>query len=270
MYTDAMARFPVIGLAGMNETVQGQRRDRKYILTEPAARAFLAGLPPTAMALCIDGSREFGYESMYFDTGDLMCFDLAAKGRRRRFKVRTRHYLNTDEEWMEVKTRGPHGLTVKDRTRFDGSIEPEWVEMVLALRGIGPMSAEELVPTADVSYIRSTLVLPDFSRVTIDRDLRWHSYETTRRVPGLVIVETKTSGQANDADRWLWGHGVRPCHMSKYATGMALLFPTLRNNRWHKTLTRLNAIQENHETTENCHIDSQFGDSAPRRLYACQ
>jgi len=270
VFFDALAQFPVVDLESLTETAQGRRRDRKYILTESGARSFLAGLPPTAMALCIDGSREFRYESMYFDTGDLMCFDSAAKGRRRRFKVRTRRYLATDEEWLEVKTRGPHGLTVKDRTRFDGSIDPEWVEMVLILRGIGHMPAEELVPTADVSYARSTLVLPDSSRVTIDRDLRWHSYEAVRRIPGLVIVETKTPGHANDADHWLWSHGVRPCHMSKYATGMALLFPTLRKNRWHRTLTRLNAIQENHETTENCYVDGQFGDADPRRLYACQ
>ena len=267
MVTDVIAGFPAIDLAsliGVGEI----RRDRKYILTESGASRLLDGLAPTAMALTIDGSREFGYESMYFDTGDLMCFDLAAKGRRRRFKVRTRHYLDTGEQWLEVKTRGPRGLTIKDRTPSDGFLDPEWVDMVLAMRGIEHVPTETFVPTEDVSYTRSTLVLPDFSRVTVDRDLRWHSYEASRRIPGLVIVETKTSGGANDADRLLWGQGVRPCRISKYATGMALLFPSLRKNRWHITLTHLNAIQENHETTENLDSFSRFGVD-PRRLYAC-
>jgi len=266
---DAVEEFPAIDLACLGATSVGRRRDRKYILNESGARSLMAELPSTTMALCVDGSREFGYESMYFDTGDLMCFNLAAKGRRRRFKVRTRHYLTTDEQWLEVKTRGPRGLTLKDRTRFDGSLDPQWVEMVLATHGISPVPAENLVPTSDVSYTRSTLVLPDFSRVTIDRDLRWRSYETTREVPGLVIVETKTSGGANDADHLLWNHGVRPCHMSKYATGMALLFPSLTTNRWKRTLARLNAIQENHETEENLDADGRNGAVDPRRVYAC-
>ena len=266
MFTEELAEFPAIDLSSLNGAVTEQRRDRKYILTESQASSFLAGLPGTSMALCIDGTREFGYESMYFDTSDLMCFGLAAKSRRRRFKIRTRHYLTTDEQWLEVKTRGPRGLTVKDRTQFDGFLDLEWVAMALALRGIERVPVENLVPTADVSYTRSTLVLPDFSRVTIDWDLRWHSYEATRDVPGLVIAETKTSGGPNNADRWLWSHGVRPCHMSKYATGMALLFPTLPTNRWHRTLTHMNAIQENHET-ENTRGTGWSG--ASRRVYAC-
>ena len=266
----AVDTFPVIDLASLTKANEGQRRDRKYILTESGVSDLLSRLAPTTMALCTDDVREFRYESMYFDTGDLMCFDLAAKGRRNRFKVRTRHYLDTDQQWLEVKTHGPRGLTVKDRTPCDGSLDPEWVDMVLAMRGIGHVPAETLVPTADVSYIRSTLVLPDFSRVTIDRNLRWHSYEAARGIPELFIVETKTSGRANDADRLLWSRGVRPCRISKYATGMTLLFPSLKKNRWHETLTRLNAIQENHETTENLDASHQLGDVDPRRLYACQ
>jgi len=266
MFTDELATFPVIDLSSLTGIAQEQRRDRKYILTESEVSSFLAGLPRTSMALRIDGECEFGYESMYFDTGDLMCFGLAAKSRRRRFKVRTRHYLVTDEQWLEVKTRGPRGMTVKDRTQFDGFLDLEWVAMALALRGIENVPVENFVPTADVKYTRATLVLPDFSRVTIDWDLRWHSYETTRDVPGLVIAETKTSGGAGDADRWLWNNGIRPCHISKYATGMALLFPNLPTNRWHQTLTHMNAIQENHEI-ENSRDSGRFG--APRRVYAC-
>ena len=271
MFTDMLEKFPGIDLASLAEAANpGRRRDRKYILAEEDVDRFMACLPPTTMALRVGASREFGYESMYFDTGDLMCFGLASKGRQRRFKVRVRHYLATDEQWLEVKTRGSRGLTVKDRTQFDGFLDPEWVRMVLAVRGIPDVPADRLVPTADVSYTRSTLLLPDSSRVTVDRDVRWHSYEATRRIPGLVIVETKTSGAANHADRWLWGQGVRPCRISKYATGMSLLFPALASNRWRRTLARLNEIQVNHESIEDCdYRDSVFGGAYPRGMHAC-
>ena len=35
----------------------------------------------------------FDYESVYFDTPDLTCYLLAARRRRRRFKIRTRTYV---------------------------------------------------------------------------------------------------------------------------------------------------------------------------------
>jgi len=273
MFADTITKLEGIDLATLDETVGlGTRRDRKYLLTESGANRFVAGLDPATRALDIDGSREFWYDSMYFDTGDLMCFLLAEKGRRRRFKVRTRHYAATDERWLEVKTRGPRGLTIKDRTRFNDYLDCEWVRTILAVRGIDHVPVEQFVPTAQVTYDRTTLALPDHSKVTIDRRLTWRSYETTRQIPGLVIVETKTRGTANLADRWLWSHGVRPCHLSKYATGMAVLFPYLKANRWHPTLTRLSQIQEkNHENSEMVDpYGGLFGDADPRRMHACR
>ena len=270
MTSELIETLPPIDLDTLRDLNCGRRRDRKYILTDEAADDFAASLPLTTMVLTIDDMREFGYESMYFDTGDLMCFHMAARGRRRRFKIRTRHYLATDQTWLEVKTKGPRGLTVKDRTQFDGCLDLTWVQTILAIRGIVQVPVDQLVPTAEVSYTRSTLLLPDLTRITIDKDLHWHSYETTRSLPGQVIVETKTPGHANLADRWLWGHGIRPTRISKYATGMAMLFPELASNRWHRTLARLHEIQEkDNETTQSFDIDdSLFGAADSHRLYA--
>jgi hypothetical protein len=43
----------------------------------------------------IDGARSFAYDSTYFDTPDLDAYLLAATRRRRRFKVRTRTYVDS-------------------------------------------------------------------------------------------------------------------------------------------------------------------------------
>jgi hypothetical protein len=91
------------------------RVDRTYLLPEGALDPILAVLQPDARMLQIDGRRRFDYESVYFDTPDLACYTLAARRRRRRFKIRTRTYLDSAECWLEVKTRDRRGRTVKQR-----------------------------------------------------------------------------------------------------------------------------------------------------------
>ena len=71
------------------------RVDRKYLLREHSARAILDSAAEGARVLEIAGRREFAYDSVYFDTPDHLSYRLTAQRRRRRFKLRTRSYLDT-------------------------------------------------------------------------------------------------------------------------------------------------------------------------------
>ena len=96
--------LPSIGLADLNrEASLLTRRDRKYLVPVSLARLLVDqnGL----LVLEIDGRRSFGYESVYFDTPDLVSYRAAAHKRRLRFKVRTRCYRDTGICSLEVKTR---------------------------------------------------------------------------------------------------------------------------------------------------------------------
>jgi hypothetical protein len=53
-----------------------------------------------------------------------------------------------------------------------------------------------------------------------------------------VLVETKGVFPHNDADAALRQLGLRPVSMSKYCISVALLFPGVRSNPWHRTLRR--------------------------------
>lgn len=77
------------------------------------------------------------------------------------------------------------------------------------------------------------------TRMTCDVDLEWQTanHRTDRTVHD-VLVETKTSGPASDADKLLRAHGHRPISISKYCFGVALLNPDVRANPWHRTLRR--------------------------------
>jgi VTC domain len=231
-----------IDLEELTERASLQTRiDRKYVIPSDKVDALLHGIEAGARVLEIGGERDFAYESVYFDTPDLASYHLAARGRRRRFKVRRRTYLDSGESFVEVKTRGGRGATVKERTPDLGTgahLLPAsgsaFVSDVLREAGIEHVCGEDLRPTLRTSYRRTTLYLPaSDSRVTVDTDVTWSlPGQPGLTLGGVAIFETKSAGGASAADRRLWRHGHRPSRISKYGTGLAALRGDLPSNKW--------------------------------------
>ncbi len=221
------------------------RVDRKYPLHQRAAEAILDSLPTGTRVLDIGGRTEFGYTSVYFDTTARDSYLMAARGRPHRFKVRVRHYRDSDEAFLEVKTRRG-GSTVKERIPHDPAalfeIAPTQYGFIndrLTAGGIHGIRPQWLRPSLETSYLRATLLTSDGrARLTLDREIVWVDNGHSLRVPRLAIIETKSGSAPSSADRTLWHHGYRPQRISKYATGLAALYPELPANRWHRVLNR--------------------------------
>ncbi|MFZ0531392.1 MAG: polyphosphate polymerase domain-containing protein [Propionicimonas sp.] len=242
-----------ISLAELLDQAELQTRvDRKYLSAADAVPALLGRLAAEPRVLEIDGRRRFAYRSTYFDTPALDAFLLAGRGRRRRFKVRTRVYRDSGETWLEVKTRGPRGTTVKDRVPYDladagrlTAAARDFVAAALADHDVHGVDVAALAPTLHTAYDRTTLLLDEagrVSRATIDSGLRWRRPGTTTALatPGSVIVETKGGASASGLDRALWHSGVRPSSVSKYGAGLAATTEELPDLKWRRVLTRLN------------------------------
>lgn len=223
------------------------RVDRKYAMSAADARSVLADLPPETRVLSTGGSRAFAYESFYFDTPDLLSFRMAALGRRRRFKLRTRSYMDSEDAFLELKTRGARSSTVKERIEYafderhvltdEGRL---YATEGLTTLGVAEAEALELRPTLATRYQRTTLLAPDCGgRATIDTHLAWELADgTVMHLPDLVIVETKSGQRTGVIDRMLWAHRIRPTTISKYGTGLAALRPDLPSNKWAHVLRR--------------------------------
>ena len=190
------------------------RVDRKYLVPASCAQELVDGLAPHARALTIDGRRRFSYASTYFDTPGLEAFMLAARKRRRRFKVRTRTYLDTGLCFLEVKTRGARGTTVKrrmsyhpdDASRLTGPGRSFVAVCLASTRVTGPAAAREIAaalrPVLATTYERTTLHLPDAeARATIDTALTWR-----RLTPGARARTTAAGAGAPQA--------LRPAHLT--------------------------------------------------------
>lgn len=172
---DLFRQLPPISLAEVLAAAELQvRTDRKYLL-RPQELPRLLAAAGDMLVLDIDGSRAFRYESVYFDTAGLLAYQQAARGRRRRFKVRTRSYLDSGQCALEVKTVGGRDETVKDRLDYPIAERASLNETALAFvaqRIALPDGGRELNPALTTTYLRSTLVDPaKGSRLTIDADL---------------------------------------------------------------------------------------------------
>ncbi|GAA0715749.1 polyphosphate polymerase domain-containing protein [Dactylosporangium roseum] len=268
----ALTGLPPVSLADVTSAAALLTRvDRKYLLPARSAGAFVAALGAGVTALEIDGRRLFEYDSVYFDTADLDTYRAHLQRRRRRYKVRTRSYLDSGECLLEVKLKGARGVTVKQRLRYPFADRERLTGAGLgfvreALGDAYQITPPALGPVLRTRYRRATLVTDDRStRLTCDVGLvcsaddwsgaQWRGRSSWARLegraaaaerrppdrlaPGLrdhVLVEVKSANQSTPVDRILRGLGVRPAVMSKYCVAVAMLHPGLPANPWHRTL----------------------------------
>lgn len=243
----SLSRFATIDLPSLQQQASLQtRRDRKYLVPQQQVQRILADLPESTQVLTISQTQSFLYHSTYFDTPALNSFHAAAHNRRRRFKVRTRSYPS-GQVWLEVKTRGMRGITIKDRFPHRGPAHRlsadslTQISATLDTAGIS-LNINLLAPALHTRYRRTTVLLPDGVRATIDTDLNWCRPEGLLHTAGSVsVIETKSDPRSAGSlvDAAMRSEGYRPVRLSKYGVGMVLSTPALRGNRWHRVLTHI-------------------------------
>lgn len=241
---DSVDLLAPIGLGELMVQAELQTRvDRKYLVPPDVISKVVDTLSGSLKALDMDSNRRFRYQSVYFDTEDYRSFRQHLQGRRHRFKVRTRSYLDSGECQLEVKIEGGREETVKSRLSYnpaDAFLLTPVGRRFIAEHIELPQSALHLRPVLVSVYKRSTLVdLHTQSRITCDVGLMWES--EVRSTPNTlrdVLVETKTLGPLSAADVLLRTYGYRPTSISKYCIGVALLNPGVRANPWHRTMRR--------------------------------
>ncbi len=244
-WTKTMGELPALTLDEVNERAALQTRvDRKYVLGPDTWGDVLSSLEPAPGVLEIGGRRSFRYSSTYYDTAELDSYRDAARGRPHRYKVRTRHYLDTGTSAVEVKMRSSSGATAKSRhwltapsAQPRGVLGPDAATFVGEIARIGD-TAHRLTEVLTTSYERVTLVTAD-ARVTVDQHVSAADVLGRHLDYGdLLIVETKSAGGVGAVDRALWASGVRPARISKYCTSLAALRPDLPASRWSRSIRR--------------------------------
>jgi hypothetical protein len=232
--------FEPISLDELNERAALQTRtDNKYFVAWPVFVVFAEALHSTHLILSIDRQRAFRYDTQYFDTIDLASYWAHIQARRKRFKCRSRRYLDSGLCFFELKLKGGRGETIKYKMAYDETkwdlVTPEAATFLhdRLHADYGMLFTESLRPTLRTHYQRATLTARAFpERITCDFNL---AFATAGNCEGLmapeyVLVETKSERGRGAADQLLWKLGVRPSGGSKYCLGLSLVQPELRSN----------------------------------------
>jgi hypothetical protein len=237
-----------VSLAELNQRAPLlDRAESKYLAGNALIEAAMDELRSSFEVLTIDGQTVFTYDTVYYDTDCLLAYRDQVQGRRRRLKVRSRHYVESDLYFFEVKLKGPRGRTIKERMPYDGgrhgAVGADALGFVqdCVRQNYGQSFAHRLEPALTMRYRRLTLVgkgAPE--RVTIDFDLEFGDpgpgATRAEAPPGTLIVEVKSADGRGVADRVLRAAGARGGSCSKYCIGLNLVRPGLRYNRFKPLL----------------------------------
>jgi len=241
--------FSPISLEALNaKAAMLTRRDNKYVVPLEAFEKLSPSFAAEFDILDIDGKRSFGYRTQYYDTPDFGSFRDHVQGRRIRSKIRTRHYLDADLCFLEVKLKTARKVTVKKRQAHDLAGFEELAEPAMRFvddahlgqyRRAGP---QEILPVMQMQYQRMTLVARNGGeRLTIDRGLQfWNDDRSDEIAKTMMIIETKSAFGRGRADTILRRAGFHPIgSCSKYCIGLAALGQVPRVNKFLPAINRL-------------------------------
>ena len=241
--TQALQSRTAVGLEDISSVALMDRFDSKFLVPEDWLESVVAAMPDHQV-LTIQNKVTTQYKNLYFDTAAGRCLDDHVRGKNVRFKVRIRHYDNTDVAFLEVKLRDVYGKTTKHRVVREAS-QP-WnaplTDVEIAFIGRHVDDTLALKPSLQSSFERFTLVhLGSAERITFDRRLAFcHPTASqpleddwTRPTEHLAIVEWKQLRpnhqgaliQAFRSQPNRRGPLGREIRLSKFVLGNALLFP---------------------------------------------
>jgi hypothetical protein len=241
-----LGRLAPISLAQMDAVALLDRTDTKYLLTTDQLLAALAGLSQDYRVLDIHGVRLSAYETLYFDTPDFRLYRQHHDGRRRRYKVRSRHYVETDRSFFEVKLKAGDGRTHKRRIETP-ALATRWSPALVSALDTRELclTTAPLTPALTNEFSRITLVgRHEPERVTLDLNLQFRAAGRTVALPGLVVAEVKQAGRPRQSAfvRRMRAAHLHPTSFSKYCIGAALLYPDLKHNHFKPALRQVSQL----------------------------
>jgi hypothetical protein len=113
-----LQRFNSISLQEMDGVRLMNRTDTKFMISREQLEQLLSGLNTNYRVLEVEGILINRYKTLYFDTPDFLCYRQHHSGKRNRFKVRKREYVESHISYLEYKEKTNKGRTIKSRIKL--------------------------------------------------------------------------------------------------------------------------------------------------------
>lgn len=254
---ELLNNFAPITLDEMSGIKLMNRTDTKFVTTVNRLRELLSLAKSEYRIQEVNGVRNIPYYTMYFDTESFDMYREHSNGHTGRQKVRIRSYVNSNLNFLEVKTKDNHGRTKKKRiamqhfdpsapncTGFDRDNDEDaayfdFLQLQLKYQ------PERLCPAIENNFHRITLVnRAKTERLTIDTALQFYNLSTGKEcnLDDIAIIELKRDGlEPSPITALLNLLRIKPNGFSKYCIGSAITNHALP---LHKFKARLRAIDK--------------------------
>lgn len=235
------------GLADLNKASLMNRVDTKFVVPVECLQEMLLRLQDHFSILEIADKRCFHYHSVYYDTPDYLFYNMHRTGRKNRFKVRVRNYLDSQISFLEVKFKNNKGRTEKNRIKLREEVGANLIAHENFLQELQVPNIARLVPALENQYHRIALASEQRAeRLTIDLNITnqplpaWHEPLPQK---DFAVLELKQERVDRSSPFFAVAKDLRlrPGGFSKYCMGLALAgyLDSVKYNRFKPIIHRL-------------------------------
>jgi hypothetical protein len=239
-------QFDQHGLDDLKNAKLMDRVDTKFLIPMDMLDELLSGIKSHYSVLEINGKRVFTYQNTYFDTTDMEFYHHHHQGKLNRYKVRHRHYADSNLGFLEVKFKNNKGRTIKTRIKSSNpSIEGEQEQAFLSRYFDKESTA--LTPSQSGSYERMAFANEKTGeRLTLDFNLSFKMLDGGERVSlnDFFVAELKqnTYNLRSPFSLEMSRRGIRSNNFSKYCMGCAISNSRMKQNKFKAVILSVNKL----------------------------
>lgn len=239
-----LSSFSPISLEEMDHVKLLDRIDTKFMIHEEQLPEYLAAVNTEYSLLRIKGELVHPYETLYFDTPDYNLYKMHHNGRRNRFKLRCRKYVNSGIVYFEIKSKTNTHRTIKKRMRVENIPETLGNKLNQYINEHTTGNFHDFVPVLRVFFDRLTLVNKQANeRLTIDLNLRYQHDGIEKKIEKIAIVEVKQEKHSISPFRQLMKkRRQQNNYLSKYCLGLICLIKGIKMNRFQQKINELTKL----------------------------
>ncbi|MEI8112459.1 MAG: polyphosphate polymerase domain-containing protein [Bacteroidia bacterium] len=234
--------FKTVTLDDLDKVKLMNRSDSKFCMHITQLPHILEALYADYSILEINGKSIFNYDNTYFDTPDNQMYLSHQNGKRNRFKIRVRNYIESNLSFLEIKFKNNKGRTIKDRIEKQDFIPEFTSNENIFLKNSCPYTGNELEPKINSFFKRFTLVNDQYTeRVTFDIFPGFSNHEKTITLNNLVILEIKQdkSSDTSRVIKIIQSEKICRNGFSKYCIGRSILEDNIKKNNFKPLLLSL-------------------------------
>lgn len=241
--------FNVVHFSELPEQMLINRVDSKYFFNKNIIEEILLMIKNDYSIVDYGNGLINDYYTKYYDTENMIFFNMHHNRKNNRLKVRQRTYVNSKLNYFEVKHK-INKRTIKEREVIKNSeiltsLKPSIKSKLKDFEDKYFTEDIKLKKTLVTKFDRITLVNKEKDeRVTIDFNLIFKTKSSSMEMNNLVVLELKQSkiNRSSIAYKTLRERGVFPTNFSKYFVGISLLNKKVKLNNFKPIRLKLKKL----------------------------